>query len=164
MLYWKVRPSSTLEILPEFMWPSIFLKSGSFMNLQCEFTLYSRPLIDVSIYSLKLHIWSITHIPPEPVLTLWHRRNAGDGGRQHLSWIWRPVKLQRHTPPPPLQLQTPTTLRQDVVSLWRDEPVDGGTPYSPSRPTQTHVGPLSTSSKSRWSKPKGSGACLASRR
>lgn len=100
-LYLKVRPSSTLEILPECICHSIFLKSGSFLNLQCEFTLYSRPLIDVSIYTLKLHIWSITHISPEPVLTLWHRRNAIDGGGQHLSWIWRPVNLQRHTPPPP---------------------------------------------------------------
>lgn len=58
-LYLKVRASSTL--LPEFMCRSIFLKSGSFVNSQCEFTLCSRPLIDVSIYTRKLHICRITH-------------------------------------------------------------------------------------------------------
>lgn len=157
MLYLKVSPSSTLEILPEFICHSIFLKSGSFMNLQREFTLYSQPLIDVSINTLKLRIWSITHIPPKPVLTLWHRRNAVDGGGQHLSWIWRPVNLQRHFAASDADS---SPARCGFTLTWWA----GGWRYTitPKLPVPTQIGQLSTSSKSRWSKPEGSGARLAS--
>lgn len=57
-----------------------------------------EPFIDVSV-----ELWGFTSetshdIPADPVLTHWHWRNVGDGGRQHLLQIWGPVKLQRLSP------------------------------------------------------------------